>query len=150
MRDPRYVAAHRGGPLAIEDHRLLILWAIDCAHHVLRIFSEASSDERLSTILQAANEWAAGKLSVGEARDAAFTAHAVARETRNKAAQAVARACGHAVATAHMADHALQAAEYSLRAVSEKKLNVEEEKSWQNAGLPDPIRELVLSSRKRV
>ena len=47
----------------------------------------------------------------------AVGAHAAAREVEIKSASAAARAAGHAVATAHMADHSLGASLYALRAV---------------------------------
>lgn len=50
------------------------------------------------------------------ARKAAYAAHTAARETDGAAADA-ARAAGHAAATAHMADHELGPAYYTLKAV---------------------------------
>jgi len=35
MRDKRFIAEHRDGPLKKEQHRLLIKWACDCAENVL-------------------------------------------------------------------------------------------------------------------
>ena len=34
MRDRRFVAVHRGGPLDRERHRLLAVWAAECAEHL--------------------------------------------------------------------------------------------------------------------
>jgi hypothetical protein len=61
----------------------------------------------------------------------------------------VARGVGHVVATAHMADHALGAAEYALKALVSKGKSIEEERKWQDNELPQEIKELVLSERKR-
>jgi hypothetical protein len=67
----------------------------------------------------------------------------------------VARAAGHAVATAHMADHELGAAAYAIRAVrlaapeSDAMTAGERECRWQREHLPEAIRELVFSDEER-
>ena len=147
MRDKRFVAVHRDGPLDIGKHRLMVSWAADCAEHVLPLFCEQSADERPRAAIDAANAWSRGELSVGDAREAAFGAHAAAREVKSGAAAAAARAAGHAVATAHMADHCLQAAAYALKAVRAAGTTADAERAWQDDRLPDDIRELVLSAR---
>ncbi|MFT4216230.1 MAG: hypothetical protein QM619_03470 [Micropruina sp.] len=38
VRDPRFITVRRGGTLTDPDHRLLALWAADCAEHVLPLF----------------------------------------------------------------------------------------------------------------
>jgi len=38
VRDPRLITVRRGGTLQDADHRLLALWAADCAQHVLHLF----------------------------------------------------------------------------------------------------------------
>ena len=60
----------------------------------------------------------------------------------------MARSVGHAVATAHMADHSLGAAWYALKAVKYAGKSIDKEKKWQNDQLPSEIMELVLSARK--
>jgi len=122
-------------------------WAICCAEHVLPLYGE-SVDERLIRALTIARRWAEGEASVSEARKASIECHAVAREATNPAAIAVAHAVGHAVATAHMADHSLGPAWYALKAVKSAGGSAEEERRWQDAQLPPEIRELVLSARK--
>ena len=151
MRDQRFIAVHRGGLLSLEHHRLLIRWAHDCAEHVLPLFGPVP-DERLRHALRVAKAWEGGQASVGEARKASVEAHAaareVAREASNPSAIAVARAVGHAVATAHMADHALGPAWYALKAVEAAGQSVEAERIWQDEQIPAEIRELVLSARQ--
>jgi hypothetical protein len=144
MRDQRFVAAHRGGPLSKEQHQQLMGWAADCAEHVLPLIAE--NDDRLQKILETARAWARGEVPVGNAQKASLQAHAVARESVNPAAVAVARAVGQAVATAHMADHSLGAALYALRAVKATGNPIEPERTWQNERLPLEVRELVLSA----
>lgn len=147
MRDRRFVAEHRGGPLGRDRHAHLIAWACACAEHVVGLCGNAI-DERLTRALGTADRWRRGEASVGEAREASVAAHAVARESSNPVSIAVARSVGHAVATAHMADHSLGAAWYALKAVEAAGASAEAERAWQNGQLPSEIRDLVLSARK--
>ncbi|MBU1107320.1 MAG: hypothetical protein KKB51_11675 [Candidatus Riflebacteria bacterium] len=149
MRDKRFVAVHRGGTLSIEQHRQLISWAHDCAQHVLPLFEEHGIAERLIGALETAKAWERGEVSVGSARKASSEAIAVANKPSTPTAIAVARAVGHAVATAHMADHSLIAAEYALKAIYASGKSVENERNWQDEHLPSGIRELVISARYR-
>ncbi len=148
MRDKRFIAKHRGGPLKKEQHYQLIKWACDCAEHVLHLFGE-KIDDRLKNALNVAKEWKEGNASVGDARKAAVSAHALARKASNPIAIAVARSVGHAVATAHMADHSLGAAWYALKAVKNAGKSIEAEKKWQDEQLPPEIKEFVLTAKKR-
>jgi hypothetical protein len=145
MRDQCFVAVHRGGPLSKEQHQQLMGWAADCAEHVLPLIAEG--DNRLQGVLETARAWTRGEVPVGNAQKASVQAHALARESMNPAAVAVARAVGQAVATAHMADHSLGAALYALRAVKATGKPIEPERTWQNEHLPLEIKELVLSAR---
>lgn len=146
MRDKRFVAAHRGGLLSKENHRLLIQWACDCVSHALPLYTE-TENTRLTQALTTAKAWQEEKATVGEARNASFDMFALAKELNDPASIAVARATGHAVATAHMADHALQAAYYALKAMKAVGKSVETERRWQDKQLPSGIRELVISAR---
>jgi hypothetical protein len=146
MRDKRFIAKHRGGPLKKEQHYQLIKWACDCAEHVLFLFGE-KTDERLINALYIAKEWIQGKASVGDARKASLGAIAVANESSNPAAIAVARSVGHAVATAHMADHSLGTALYALKAVNNVGKSIDAERKWQDEQLPLEIKKLVLNAR---
>lgn len=155
-RDPRFVATHRGGLLDVRHHRALASWAANCAERVLPLFtSKHPEDARPRSAIEAARAWSRGEASVGEAREAATAAHAAARSTPDPAAQAAARAAGHAAATAHMADHELGAAAYAIKAVglaspeSEAIPAGERECEWQREQLPEAIRELVLSDMER-
>jgi hypothetical protein len=147
MRDRRFVAVHRGGPLSLEHHRLLMAWAHDCAEHVLVFGANGGIDEQLRAVLAVAKAWEHGECSVGDARKASLTAIGLARVASVPSAIAVARACGHAVATAHMADHSLRAAEYALKAVKYAGQAVEIERNWQEQQLAAAIFELVRSAQ---
>ncbi len=150
MRDKRFVAAHRGGPLAIAEHRLLADWSADCAEHLLPLFKLHSSDDRPQQAIEIGRAWARGEIKTGIAQRAAVAAHAAARETSDAAAVAVARAAGHAVATAHFADHCLGPVIYGAKAVEAGGGSADEERDWQFARLPIDVRELVISAMERV
>lgn len=150
MRDERFIAVHRGGPLTLERHRLLAMWSAECADHVLSLFtSHKPTDHRPQAAIDVARAWSHGEITVGTARTAAVAAHAAAREVDSDAARYAARAAGHAVATAHMADHAPGAAMYALKAVRAATGSEEamaEEHKWQLACLPEEIGDLVVST----
>lgn len=146
LRDKRFIAEHRGGPLKKPQHQQLIRWACDCAEHVLPLFGE-KVDPRITTALRVAEEWRLGQASVGDARKAAYNIIALAHELQDSTAIFVARSFGHAVATAHMADHSLGAAWYALKATKSAGKSVREERRWQDERLPPQIQELVLSAR---
>ncbi|MFA6455652.1 MAG: putative immunity protein [Bacteroidota bacterium] len=148
MRDKRFVAKHRGGPLTKERHFQLMKWACDCSRHVLPLFGK-KMNKQLTHALVVGMEWTKGKASVGDARNAAVVAHAVARESNNPVAVAVARSVGHAVATAHMADHSLGAALYALKALKSAEKPIDAERRWQNNRLPAAVKKLVISAREK-
>jgi hypothetical protein len=143
MRD-RFVAAHRGGPLTLEQHRHLMVWAIACAEHLLPLAGNPP-DQRLVRALVIARKWEGGAAKTSEAMKASLGAHGVAQEATAPVRIAVARAVGQAVATAHMADHSMGAALYGQRAVNASGGDAETERQWQLAQLPDDVRELIVT-----
>ncbi len=151
-RDPRFVAVHRGGLLDDDTHRRLASWAADCAEHVLPLFdARCPDDPRPRMAIETARAWSRGEVSVAQAREASVAAHAAARSASDPVAREAARAAGHAVATAHMADHELGAAAYAIRAVRAASPPADAQRAgareclWQRGQLPEPIRDLVLS-----
>ena len=147
MRDKRFVAEHRGGSLAKVQHYQLIEWACDCAQHVSQLFGSRMY-VRLQRALDVARQWKNGRASVGDCRKASVGAIWVANESSNATAITVARSIGHAVATAHMADHSLRAAWYAMKAVKNAGGSLEMERQWQDDQLPPEIQSLVLTARK--
>ncbi len=137
----------------MANHRLLASWAADCAERVLPLFDRSHpDDDRPRIAIETARAWSRGEITVGEARTASVAAHAAARQAANEAATAAARASGHAVATAHMADHSLGAAYYAVKAVRRAAPEAEaasagsREHRWQLDHLPEPVRDLVVSA----
>ncbi len=110
------------GPLEelamITDQKILAVWALDCAERVLPIFEEKyPNDPRPREAFEAGRAWVHGEIRVGEARKAAFSAHAVARTAAgDPPASFAARAPGHAAATSHTSGHAIHAADYAVKA----------------------------------
>ena len=147
MRDKRFVAAHRGGPLLKTQHQQLMQWSVTCVEHVLPLL-KAEPDQRIISALLIAHEWIKENIKTGAAMKASLSAHAAARESTDAVTVAIARAAGQCVATAHMADHSLGGAVYSLIAVKQAGGSVDKERDWQNEQLPPDICELVLSTRK--
>ena len=151
-RDLRFVTVRRGGRLDDHTHHALAMWAADCAEHVLDLFEQQRpGDTRPAEAITAARRWARQEMSMMASRDAAFAAHAAARDATGTAREA-ARSAGHAVATAHMADHQLGVAFYALRAVDLAKpadpVAIERERQWQIDRLPDDIKTLVLDDMR--
>ena len=145
MRDKRFIAVHRDGPLPLAHHRLLAIWAAKCAEHVLPLFVEVSSDNRPRLAIETARAWAHGEVRVGDAQKASVAAHGAARAAPSPSATAAARAAGHAVATAHMAEHSLGAAIYGCKAVVAHGRSAGRERAWQLKQVPASLRELVRS-----
>ena len=74
MRDRRFVAVHRGGPLDAVRHHLLAAWAADCAERLLPLFEARSRDNRPRRAVQTAQAWVRGEVSVGACMKAALGA----------------------------------------------------------------------------
>src|SRR5690625_2119214 len=124
------------------DRRELIRWAIACAERLLsRSPAEVRDDPRLREGLDGARKFADGRLSVGSARKHAFGCHAAAREASSPTARAVARACGQAVAVAHMAAHSRAIERYTRKALLGDEQA--EELAWQRTHLPPRFRQFV-------
>src|SRR4029077_21153427 len=61
--DPRFITVRRGGTLEDDDHRLLAMWAADCAEHVLPHFERAwPRDDRPRRAIDLGRAWARGEI----------------------------------------------------------------------------------------
>jgi hypothetical protein len=150
-RDPRFITIRRGGTLTDEEHRLLAVWAADCAEHVLHYFEEAQpEDSRPREAIGLARAWARSEITMTQARS---DAHAAAREVSGAAREA-AHAAAQAAAVAHVAAHELGAAAYAIRAVCAAAPKDKRDEAgrlecqWQRGHLPQKIRALVLDDQK--
>lgn len=147
MQDPTLEGKQLNRPLSLHQHQLLVLWAADCAEHVLSVVWDAQQDPRPVSALQQARAWAHGHLGLGNTKNAVLAAHAAARESLDEANTAAARSAGHAVATVQRSDHGLVAARYALKATQLAELDAEQERQWQDAQLPGAIQDVVLNAR---
>ena len=152
-RDPRLITIRRGGTLTDADHRLLALWAADCAARVVHHFEAVRpGDTRVRDTVALARAWGRGELTMRQARAAAFAAQA-AREVSG-AAKLAARSASQAVVVSHVAAHDLGAAAYAIRAAcaaAPEALREEvrrRERDWQRAQLPPSVREVVLDNQQ--
>jgi hypothetical protein len=141
MRNKILIAEHRGGLLTKENHHLLIRWARECSEHVLPLIGK-NVDKRLLYALLVAEEWENEKIKTGKAMKASSAAHLVARESSDPTIIAVAHSIGHAVATAHMADHSPGAALYALKALKSAGKSISHEREWQIKQLRQLPREI--------
>jgi hypothetical protein len=154
VRDPRLVTVRRGGTLEDDDHRLLAVWAADCAQHVLHHFEKARrGDDRPRRAIDMGRAWARGEITMTQARSAGGHANAAARELSG-AARHAAYAAGQAAAVAHVAAHELGAAAYAIKAARAASPEGERDEAgrrecqWQRAQLVSAIRELVLDDQR--
>jgi hypothetical protein len=153
-RDPRFITVRRGGTLQDGNHKLLALWAADCAEHVLHFFEEAQPDDiRPRQAIEMGRAWARGEVKMMEARAAGGHAMGAARPLRG-AARYAAYAAGQAACVGHVAAHELGAAAYAMLAARAAAPEDErgaagcQECQWQREQLPDEIRELVLDDER--
>ena len=85
-RDPRFVTIRRGGTLTDDHHRLLALWAAECAEHVLPLFeAECPDDERPRAAIEAIRAWVRGEMRMKDSRAAGGHAQGAARDLRGAA-----------------------------------------------------------------
>lgn len=143
MRDRRFVAAHRGGPLDRKNHAALAAWAADCAERVLPFFERRSKDKRPALAIRLLRAWAAGEVATGVAMKASLGAHAAARNATDPASIAAGRAVGQAAGTAHCADHCMGALLYALKVFAMEEQRIEREAKKQIAKLPRHLRDQV-------
>lgn len=130
----------------LSGKRVLAAWARDSVERVLPYFEEQRpGDRRPRSAIAALQEWLdTGVFRMKDIRKASLDAHAAAREVgEDNPARSAARAAGQAVATAHVARHAVAAARYSLQAMYraaapiEAESAVNREREWQLQHLRD-------------
>ena len=119
------------------NHKILAIWAIDSAERVLRYFEEKYPEDRRPRVaLETLQKWIdIGVFKMAVIRKASLDAHAATRAAPlDSPARSAARACGQAVATAHVARHAYGPAIYAQQAIfrlTNSMDDVERERNWQ-------------------
>jgi hypothetical protein len=122
------------------DQKKLAIWAIDCAGRVIHFFEEKfPDDKRPRQALMTLQNWIdTGQFHMAVIRKASLDSHAAARDVgEDLPARSAARACGQAVATAHVPRHAYGSAIYAQQAVfhfagpGNADAAVKKERDWQ-------------------
>ena len=134
-----------------RDHKSLMLWATDCAEHVLPYLEKKyPKDNRPRNAVEAGRAWARGEIAMSAS---AVAAHA-ARAADQAAARVAARAAGHAAATAHVAAHAAHAANYAVTAATDaaevptdSATATTKERDWQYRRLPKHLQPVAFPTR---
>ena len=104
--------------IQLQKHRVLVMWAFDCAKLTLEQFEAKYPDEpRPRTCLELCEAWARGKIKMPIAKHAILDSHAVAKEIADQEYGALCHAIGHAGATVHVETHAVGLPIYELTAV---------------------------------
>ena len=104
--------------IQLQNHRTLVMWALDCAKVPLKQFEAKYPDERRPRIcLELCEDWARGRIKMPIAKRAILGSHAVAKEINDSEYGALCHAIGHAGATVHVETHALGLAFYELTAI---------------------------------
>jgi hypothetical protein len=104
--------------IQIQNHRTLVMWALDCSKLPLEQFETKYPDEsRPRTCLELCEAWARGKIKMPIAKQAILDAHAVAKTIDDSEYCALCHAIGHAGATVHVETHALGLPIYELTAL---------------------------------
>lgn len=154
IRDPRLTTVRRGGTLTDENHRLLALWAAQCAEQVLPLFEKENPlDVRPRRAIELTRAWARGETTATESKTGAYHSNLAAREQEG-AAKFAALAAGQAAVVAHVPAHELGAAAYAIRAaLSAGGKAITDEMGYaecrrQRDQLPQEIRRLVLEDQQ--
>lgn len=101
-----------------ENHRTVVLWALDLASESVANLEERYADEkRPREAVAAARDWASGKIKMRLAQRKILDCHAFAKEIDNKQDIALCHAIGQACATVHTVGHAIGYPMYDLTSV---------------------------------
>lgn len=134
MRNPRFIALHRGGLLEMEQHRQLMSWALAMTEHLIPYLS-IPVDSLLLEALEIGKQWGEGSVGTGEAMRMSRSVHKHAQSVADPAYKLFCRVVGQAVATAHMADHSMGPVYYGRKLVTLLGMDADKELAWQLATL---------------
>ena len=147
MRDKKWVLEHRGGTLKIEQQKLLMKWSMVCLDHLLPLLNN-NINEKINNAINIGSNWIIGKASTGDAIKISREIITYVKTLDNEMEIVLTRAAGHAVATAHMADHSMGTVYYGLKAIKIIGGSIDSELKWQIEQIPDEIKELVIVGLK--
>lgn len=113
-----------------QSHTVMTLWALDFAEETVELLKERYPEEtRPEEALNAARDWAAGKVKMRFAQRKILDCHAVAKELSSKEDIALCHAVGQACAVVHTAGHAMGYPIYDLTALV-CRYGLEECREW--------------------
>jgi hypothetical protein len=147
MRDKNWILEHRGGYLNKEQQKQLMKWAINCVNHLLPLLNN-NINEKIIDAIDIGNNWIIEKAKTIDAINKSREIIKYVKTLNNELEIAITRAAGHAVATAHMADHSMETIYYGLKAIKITGGSMESEINWQIKHIPNEIKELVLEGLK--
>lgn len=101
-----------------QNHRVMALWAFDFAlESIIKIEEKYPGEKRPREALEAAEDWAAGKIKMLPVQRKILDCHAFAKEIDCKEDIAVCHSIGQACAVVHTAGHAIGYPIYDLTAI---------------------------------
>ncbi len=104
--------------IQLQNHRTLVMWALDCAKVPLKQFETKYPDERRPRIyLELCEDWTRGRIKMPVEKRAILDSHTVAKEIVDREYGALCHAIGHAGATVHVETHASGLPIYELTAI---------------------------------
>ena len=119
----------------------LCRYALMLAAHILKLIDDsgllhdAIDQETIRKGFRINEQWQEGKARLHDVRQASFRIHQMAKASKNAAVCAALRVVGHAVAAAHMSEHAMVASDYAVKVVCllrpECMEAVRKERLWQ-------------------
>jgi hypothetical protein len=107
--------------IQLQNHRTLVMWALDCAASPLEKFEGKYPEERRPrNCLELCEDWSRGKIKMPIAKRAILDSHAVAKEIDDIEYGTLCQAIGHAGATVHVETHAVGLPIYELTSIVNK------------------------------
>ncbi len=104
--------------IEVQNHRTLVMWALDCAKTTLKQFEKKYPEElRPRICTDQCENWARGNIKMPIAKRAIIDAHSVAKTINDEEYAALCHAIGHAGATVHVGTHAIGLPMYELTAI---------------------------------
>ena len=101
-----------------QSHKTMVLWALDlAAESVARLAEKYPDEPRPMEALEAARDWAAGRIKMPLAQRKILDCHALAKELDSKEDIALCHAVGQACAVVHTVGHAMGYPMYELSAI---------------------------------
>lgn len=101
-----------------QTHRTMALWAFDfAAESIINLEEKYPDEKRPKEALEAAWDWAAGKIKMRLAQRKILDCHAFAKEIDSKEDIAICHSIGQACAVVHTARHAIGYPIYDLTSI---------------------------------